>query len=136
MSENKELNQVTSVYPVIPASVVPVPTKKVADLANGGMRNRKYAAYVSAAIIRDLVDHQDPVIIQGDLPKILIDGDTLQEVKERMFEELSAVFQNAQDLVDGKITMEDLDRQATEQAKIYEDAVRAEFAKKDGTETN
>lgn len=118
----------TGVYPVMSASVLPVMIKKVPDIATGGTRNRRFAAYISAAIIRDLTEHQDPIILQGDLPQLLVDGDSLQDVKERVFEELEAVFKNAQDLVDGKITMEDLEKQATEQAEELE----REFKEKAG----
>lgn len=97
---------------MLQAEVCPMMTKKVPDLATGGERNRKHAAFCSVAIINELTGHMDPIILQGEMPKFLIDGDSLEDVKSRLFKELEEVFKNAQDVLDGKITPEELHRRA------------------------
>ena len=97
---------------MVQAEVCPMMTKKVPDLATGGERNRKHAAFCSVAIINELTGHMDPIILQGEMPKFLIDGDSLEDVKSRLFAELEEVFKNAQDVLDGKVTMEELHKRA------------------------
>jgi hypothetical protein len=111
----------TSVYIMQQADVCPMETKKVPDLETGGTRNRKHAVYCSIGIIPELVGHRDPIILQGEMPKLLVDGDTLAEIKERLYSELDSVFNNAQDVLDGKVTTEQLEEKAI---KEYEELVK------------
>mgnify|MGYP001601027729 CR=1 FL=1 len=119
------LNDTTSIYPMIQAQVCPVPTVKVPDLNPdnpAGERNRKRAAYCSVAIVNELEGHSDPIILQGEMPQFFIDGDNLTDVKNRLFEELEEVFKNAQDVLDGKVTIEELRQNALEEHAAEADA--------------
>lgn len=105
----------TSVYPMVQAKVCPLQTQKVPDLdpaTPSDTRNRKHAAFCSIAIINELEGHSDPIILQGEMPEFLIDGDTLEDVKARLFDEMTEVFKNAQDVLDGKTTIEELQNKA------------------------
>ena len=105
----------TSVYPMVDATVCPLVIEKVISLdpnAPGGKRNRKHGAYCSIAILNDLETHSDPIILQGEMPQFLIDGDTLEDVKKRLFQEMTEVFKNAQMVLDGETTIEELQEKA------------------------
>jgi len=115
----------TNAYPIVPASVVASLAKKVLDVATGGMRNRHLACFLSVAVIRDFEGHQDPIILQGDMPKILVDADNIEDLKARVYEELETVFENSRKIISGEITMEDLEREAEEARKEIEAELRA-----------
>lgn len=126
--------QGTSVYPMVDATVCPLVIEKVISLdpkAINGKRNRKHGAYCSVAILNDLESHSDPIILQGEMPQFLIDGDTLEDVKNRLFQEMTEVFKNAQKVLDGETTIEELQEKAfgEQQASAAADETPSEKVK-------
>jgi len=107
-----DINNRTDIYPMVPATVAPALLKKLPDLETGGLRNRRVGCYLSVAVIRGLESHRDPLILQGDMPMILVDADTLEDLRERAIDEINVVFENARKLETGELTMEDLEREA------------------------
>ena len=117
---NKAILDRTSTYHIVPANIVPTSTTKVPDIINGGERGRRLGCFLSVAIIRDLNEHNDPIVLQSEFPQFLVDADSVEDLKQRVFEELQAVFDNAADVISGKVSIEDLQKEAE---KLQEDLV-------------
>lgn len=92
----EELKEKTQAYPVVDTKIVPVDFVKVPDIRNGGERNRKYAMYLSVCIIPD---PQDGMVIPDEMPALLYDGDSLNDLLERAHAELDVIFEAAEDKI-------------------------------------
>lgn len=73
-------------------------------------RHRKYAAYLSLGIQQSFDQIPDPIILNANIPTIVIDSDSLDSIEEELIKQVKQVFQNAKDVTSGKITQEDIAR--------------------------
>lgn len=76
---------------------------KVPDLMTGGDRKRKYGMVMSMACIPNLHEQQEPLIVGAEMPTILIDGDSVEDLEERAITEIKGMIKIMQDTLDGKI---------------------------------
>jgi hypothetical protein len=101
---NPDILKATEAYPIAEVSVVRKPLKKVSDLRNGGMRNRRYGIVLALGALPRLEDAEEPLILTMDLPKVVIDGDTIEDLKKRVHAEIDAMFSLYQDTIDGRLS--------------------------------
>jgi len=101
---SEEVMKKTKAYPVLPLKVVATDEfEKVPDILTGGQRKRKYGAVIAMAVIPDLSTQQEPVMLTQDIPMLLVDGESLQDLEDRLVEEVKGMFRLTQDTLDGKI---------------------------------
>jgi hypothetical protein len=104
---NEKLTKYTDAYPLIDASVVPVKTKTVHDFKTGGERKRRYGIVLSLGGIPNFSEMSDPVVIHQTMPRTVIDGDTIEVLRQRVLAEVDAMFNLLQDTIDGKVNPEE-----------------------------
>ena len=103
---NQELLAQTHAYPISDASIVVTPTKEVPDIATGGKRKRRYGLVLAVAGIPGFEHMEDPVLLNAGLPKVLLDGDSMEILRERAHAELDAMFNLFEDTVNGTVDIE------------------------------
>jgi len=112
---SEDLLQKTKAYAMIPLKVCATDSyEKVPDLLKGGQRKRKYGAVISMAVIPDLAHQQEPVMLAQDIPMLMIDSDTMEDLEERLLVEVKNMIQLAQDTLDGKVVPPTAEDYATE----------------------
>lgn len=93
----------TQDYPLINAEICPFPMKRVPDMSTGGDRRRRYAIVLSLGGIPNFQEIQEPVTINADMPKKLIDSDSIEDLRKRAHAELDAMINIFRDTTDGTI---------------------------------
>ena len=112
---SEDLLQKTKAYAMIPLKVCATDSyEKVPDILKGGQRKRKYGAVISMAVIPDLAQQQEPVMLAQDIPMLMIDSDTMEDLEERLLVEVKNMIQLAQDTLDGKVVPPTAEDYATE----------------------
>jgi len=106
MVTDRELTEKSKSYPMMDATVCGTVTKSVPDLLTGGQRKRKFAAVLSLAGLPGFDKMQDPVVIQSNLPKVLIDADSLETLRERCMAELEKMFNVFEDTINGTLNLD------------------------------
>jgi len=106
MVTDRELTEKSKSYPMMDATVCGTVTKSVPDLLTGGERKRKFAAVLSLAGLPGFDKMQDPVVIQSNLPKVLIDADSLETLRERCMAELEKMFNVFEDTINGTLNLD------------------------------
>lgn len=106
MVTDRELTEKSESYPMMDATVCGTVTKSVPDLLTGGERKRKFAAVLSLAGLPGFDKMQDPVVIQSNLPKVLIDADSLETLRERCMAELEKMFNVFEDTINGTLNLD------------------------------
>ena len=100
----EELLEKTKAYPMVNVRVCATKEfETVPDILTGGKRKRKYGAVISMAAIPDFEKQQEPVMVMQDIPMLLIDGDTIDELEERVVAEVRSMMKITKDTLDGKI---------------------------------
>jgi hypothetical protein len=94
----------TQDYPLVTAEVCPMPMKRVSDISTGGERHRRYAIVLSMGGIPNFQEIQEPITINADMPKKLIDGDSIEDIRARAHAELDCMINIFRDTTDGTIT--------------------------------
>jgi len=89
---DKHLADNTDKYPMITMDLCPVPLKQLPDLMGGSDRYRRFGASFSLGILPNLDKQQGPIVINPDLPKFLVDADTLNMLEKRLHAEISIMF--------------------------------------------
>ena len=77
--------------------------KRVPDMSTGGERRRRYAIVLSFGGIPNFQEIQEPITINADMPKKLIDGDSIEDLRRRAHAELDASINIFRDTTDGTI---------------------------------
>ena len=103
--QDEALLKDTSSYPITDASIVLSPTATVPDILTGGQRKRKFAMVLSMAGLPGFQKLEDPVILSSSLPKVLIDGDSIEILRSRAHAELDAMFNVFEDSTNGTLDM-------------------------------
>ncbi|RMG66904.1 MAG: hypothetical protein D6710_12025 [Nitrospirae bacterium] len=98
-----ELVKKTSSYAMVPVSICINDLARVPDVRTGGKRKRKYGAVLQFAALPGFDEMPDPVMLSTDMPHKLIDADTLDDLKARVYAEIDKIFEMYQDIVDGKL---------------------------------
>tara|TARA_Y100000310_G_C20248089_1_gene607785 strand:- start:10 stop:420 length:411 start_codon:yes stop_codon:yes gene_type:complete len=112
----EELLQKTKAYAMIPLKVCATDNyEKVPDLLTGGQRKRKYGAVISMAVIPDLAKQQEPVMLSQEVPMLMIDSDTMEDLEARLLSEVTNMIRLAQDTLDGKVVPPTVEDYATEE---------------------
>jgi hypothetical protein len=81
----------TNAYPALGVLVCPAKLSKVADIATGGMRSRKYAIVMSLSGIPNLSEQPEPIMIKNDLQTIIIDADNVEDLRDRCYSEIDGI---------------------------------------------
>lgn len=102
MTDNKyqipeELQKKTSSYPLVDSKIVPVQLNTVPDLLTGGVRKRKFGLALSIAVVPDLDQEEDPLMLGATLPTMFFDADSIEDLLERAKAEIDAVIKSAKD---------------------------------------
>jgi hypothetical protein len=90
--KDAELTENTDKYPLIRVSICPNTLSKVPDLGTGGDRTRRFGCTLSLGILPMLDEIDEPVMVNADMPTMLVDGDTLEQVKARVKAEIDMMF--------------------------------------------
>ena len=93
----------TQDYPLVNAEICPFPMKRVPDMSTGGDRRRRFAIVLSLGGIPNFQEIQEPITINADMPKKLIDGDDIEDIRRRAHAELDAMINIFRDTTDGTI---------------------------------
>ena len=99
--QDEKLLKDTSSYPLRDMSIVTTPTENVHDFKSGGQRKRRFAIILSMAGLPGFDKMEDPIVLQSQIPKVLIDGDAVDILRERAHAELDAMFNVFEDNVNG-----------------------------------
>jgi len=94
------ITSATNIYELFKVNVCPVETKKVPDLLTGGDRKRKFGVALSIALIPTYQQLPEPISIPQDMGAMLIDGDSLDDIKARIVAEVEMIFKAYQDMED------------------------------------
>lgn len=94
-----ELKKKTGVYPIVDVKMVPVNLVTVPDIISGGSRKRKFGLALSITIMPDIDKEEEPIIMASDLPSLFFDGDSLDDLKERVHAELETIMEAAKDQI-------------------------------------
>lgn len=94
----------TQDYPLVTAEVCPLPMKRVSDISTGGERHRRFAIVLSMGGIPNFQEIQEPITVNADMPKKLIDGDSIEDIRARAHAELDCMINIFRDTTDGTIT--------------------------------
>lgn len=105
------LKKRTNRYPIFSVYFTPERVKKVPDLMNGGLRKRKFALILGIGAIPDFHKMEDPPMVETmRVPQVLIDADSIDDLKKAAINEITKICGIMQKFVDGEITSEeDLD---------------------------
>lgn len=98
-----DLKKRTGSYVAVDVTVVPMQLHQVADMKTGGSRKRHLGMTLSANILTELNDEQEPLIMAKGQQHLFIDADNLADLKERAHAEIEAIFKYTQDVIDGKV---------------------------------
>ncbi len=101
--QDQVLLEKTQEYPLVTAEVCPLPMKRVADISTGGERHRRFAIVLSLGGIPNFEEIQEPITINSDMPKKLIDGDSIEDIRKRAHAELDCMINIFRDTSDGTI---------------------------------
>ena len=113
-----ELLKKTKAYAMIPLRVCATDSyEKVPDIITGGERKRKYGAVICMAVIPDLSKQQEPVMLAQDIPMLMVDSDTMEDLERRLLAEVKNMIQLAQDTLDGKVVPPTAEDYATEKTE-------------------
>ena len=91
----------TEVYPLITeAALLPVKCKEVPDvtIGGGGTRRRRYGMYLCISLIPDF-DKQNSMLLPVP-PAVLIDGDTPEEIKDRVLHEMDIMIDTTKKMME------------------------------------
>jgi hypothetical protein len=102
------LKRRTNKYPVYNVFIAPDRIKKVPDLLNGGLRKRRYGLILGMGAIPDFSKMDEtPMVETRRVPQILIDADTIQDLKDAAIREITKICDIMQKFVDGEILTEE-----------------------------
>lgn len=101
--QDQVLLEKTQEYPLVTAEICPLPMKRVADISTGGERHRRFAIVLSLGGIPNFEEIQEPITINSDMPKKLIDGDSIEDIRKRAHAELDCMINIFRDTSDGTI---------------------------------
>lgn len=99
--QDKKLLDQTDSYPMADVSLVVVPTRQVPDIATGGKRKRRFGFVISGGGVPNMDETEDPLTLNTSMPKILLDGDNLDILRERAHAELDTMFNVFEDIMNG-----------------------------------
>ena len=99
--QDEKLLKETASYPLQDMSIVTTPTENVHDFKSGGKRKRRYAIILSMAGLPGFDKMEDPIVLQSQIPKVLIDGDAVDILRERAHAELDSMFNVFEDNING-----------------------------------
>lgn len=80
--------------------------KKVPDLANGGMRKRKYAIVFSLSAFPDFANVAEPIMTPSGMDTMLIDADTLEDLRTRAVREVDDMICKIKEALEYKAKMD------------------------------
>lgn len=89
--ESSSVSKTTGVYPLAEVLICPKRLDKVPDLATGGDRSRKYAIIMSLSAIPNLHEQPEPIMLQARMPSLIIDADSLDDLRVRCVEEIDGI---------------------------------------------
>ncbi len=115
-SISPEIDAKTNSYMMVDTKFVATPLNKVADIATGGSRNRRFGLVLSIAVVPELDKQEDPIMVSQTMPTIFLDADTLEDLKDRVHEEIDIIIRHTDDVISGRIvppTAEDFDGQSS-----------------------
>ena len=95
--KDEDLKKTTSKYPLVKVAICPQTLDKVPDIATGGNRSRRYGCTLSLGILPFLEEIEEPVMVNSDMPTMMVDGDTLDQVKDRVMAEIEIMFEAFED---------------------------------------
>lgn len=119
----KDLKTKTGSYVAIDVSVVPMQLHMVSDMATGGKRKRRLGMTLSANILTELNEEQEPLIMARGQQHLFIDADNLDDLKERAHAEIDAIFKYTKDVIDGKVPRPGMESDTKEAPRTLQDAV-------------
>ena len=67
------------------------------------------------AVIPDLAQQQEPVMLSQEVPMLMIDSDTMEDLEKRLLSEVTNMIRLAQDTLDGKVVPPTVEDYATEE---------------------
>lgn len=98
---NSEISKKTGVYPMIDVKICASrDVAKVPDLLTGGMRKRKYGMVLSMSGFPNFSQVQEPIMTPIDMPSILVDADSLDDLRERAILEVEGMIEQLRDALD------------------------------------
>lgn len=79
----------TMAYPVIDVKICPTNNfAKVADIATGGKRKRRYAMTLAMSGIPDFANQPEPMIFPPKMDTVILDADSIEDLRERAIKEI------------------------------------------------
>lgn len=104
----KDLKKKTNKYPIYNVYITPERIKKVPDLLNGGLRKRKFGLILGMGAIPDFNKMDDPPMVETmRVPQILIDADTIEDLKKAAIYEITKMCTIMQKFIDGEVLNEE-----------------------------
>ena len=101
---SEEIAKKTQAYAMFDVKIAATDSfAKVPDILKGGDRKRKFGMVMSMACIPNLHEQEEPLIVGADMPTILVDADTIEDLEERAVAEIKGMTKILQDTLDGKI---------------------------------
>lgn len=100
----------TTAYPIMDVKIVATDEfTTVPDIATGGKRKRKYGLVVSMSGIPNLDKQNEPLFFPNNLSTLMIDGDSLEEIRERAVYEIDIMIEQMREVINqmksGKINV-------------------------------
>lgn len=120
---DEDLKKRTGSYVAVDVSVVPMQLHLVADIESGGKRKRRLGMTLSANILTDLNEEQEPLIMARGQSHLFIDADNLSDLKERAHAEIEAIFKYTQDVIDGKVPRPGMESDTENAPRTLADAI-------------
>jgi hypothetical protein len=114
-SISEEVAKISNSYMMVDTKFVPTNLTKVADIATGGQRNRRYGLVLSIAVVPELDKQEDPIMVSQQMPCIFVDADSLEDLGVRAKEEIDVIIRHTGDILSGRIVppvAEDFDEQS------------------------
>lgn len=109
-------------YPIYSVYFTPERIKRVPDLLNGGLRKRKFGLILGMGAIPDFSKMDDPPMVETmRVPQILIDADTIEDLRNAAIQEITKMCNVMQKFVDGvALTDEELEQLEEDEDKDNE----------------
>lgn len=89
---NERILKITNAYPMATVNMCLVDTDKVPNILTGGQRKRRFGVVLSLAALPGFDQIPDPIVIDGNLPMMVIDADNTEDLEIRAIEEMKAMF--------------------------------------------
>lgn len=94
---NDNLTKLTGKYPLVKVCITPVQMATVPNIVTGGDRLRRCGAAFTLGILPEMDKMEQPIMINSDLPILMLDADSLSDLEERVHLEVTTIFNQLKD---------------------------------------